>query len=102
MKKKKINYLKILANAGEVFFVTLGGIATTNAIFKIDIPLEAFLVMASIPALIQAGINFCHEVGKAAEESDAPNKLGVIKTQIAKVNWKKRLHVATGYFGVFN
>ena len=101
LTKRKINYLKILANAGEVFFATFAGVATADALFKINIPYEQFLFIAAIPALLQAGINFCHELGESARESE-PAANPNAKTRIVSIGLKRKLYNATGYFGVFS
>jgi len=88
---RKINFRRILANSLEVFFVTIAGIATANALMDMNLKPETLVIAAVIPALLQFGICFTHEWGKAEEEGNRkPKKIPDLnlKAKVSKINWK--------------
>ena len=66
----KVNFRKILANAGGVFFSTLAGIFTADSIANLNLTLNELLLVAVLPAGIQAGLVFFNQWHKAEEDSD--------------------------------
>jgi hypothetical protein len=72
LSKKKINFRKIVANSLEMFFASLLGFLTADAIMGLTAPIEVFVAAALVPAFIQFAFTFCHEWGKA-EPGDCSN-----------------------------
>jgi len=66
----KVNFRKILANAGGVFFSTLAGIFTADSIANLNLTLNELLLVAILPAGIQAGLVFFNQWHKAEEDSE--------------------------------
>jgi hypothetical protein len=68
--KIRLNWLKILGNAGVAFFSVLAGTLTVNALCSGKIPLGTLLLAALISASIQAGLVFFKELARAAERKN--------------------------------
>ena len=84
---KKINYKKILANAGFSFFTTLAGLISADALLNINIPITDFLFVALIPAAIQFGLAFCKEWEKAERDAETCETKKIRKTRIVDTHW---------------
>lgn len=72
MSGRRINWLKVGANAGVAFFSVLAGTLTVNAICDAKVPLGLLLLAAVFSGLIQAGLAFCKELAKAAGGRGGP------------------------------
>jgi len=66
----KVNFRKIIANAGGVFFSTLAGVFTADSIANLSLTLNELLLVAILPAGIQAGLVFFNQWMKAEEDSE--------------------------------
>lgn len=72
MSGRRINWLKVGANAGVAFFSVLAGTLTVNAICDAKVPLGLLILAAVFSGLIQAGLAFCKELAKAAGGRGGP------------------------------
>ena len=63
----KVNFRKIIANAGGVFFSTLAGVFTADSIASLSLTLNELLLVAILPAGIQAGLVFFNQWMKEEE-----------------------------------
>lgn len=82
----KIRIGKIIANAGEAFFVTLAGVLTVDALASLEIETHLMLITALVPATIQFGLTFCREWAKAEEgKSTSINPIIPAKIKLAKI-----------------
>ena len=67
---KQVNFRRIFANAGMVFFSTLAGIVTADSIMDLALDINQLFMVAIFPALIQAGLAFFTEWKRAEEEAE--------------------------------
>lgn len=81
----KIRFGKIVANAGEAFFVTLAGVLTVDSLANLEVPPHLLLITALVPGIIQFGLTFCREWAKAEEDVVAPVNPGTPKTKLTNV-----------------
>lgn len=82
----KIRVGKIIANAGEAFFVTLAGVLTVDALAQIGLEPYQLVITALVPAIIQFGLSFCREWAKAEEgNSTSINPVIPAKIKLVKV-----------------
>lgn len=83
---KKVNFRKILANAGTVFFTVLTGITTSDIFLDLNLDIYQKISVAVVPAIIQAGLVFFSEWYKAEQEDESDDNPDVPVDYISILN----------------
>ena len=83
----KVNFRKIIANSGGVFFSTLAGVFTADSITNLNLTLNELLLVAVLPAAIQAGLVFFNQWHK--EEEDSEKETGVVNIPVSCIKKNK-------------
>jgi len=70
MAKHRINWLKVAANSGYIFFWMLVGFFSADTMFNLHIPFWEYVKVCTLIAFVNAGAVFCLELRTEAEDQD--------------------------------
>lgn len=85
MASHPINWLKIVANSGYMFFWMLVGFFTADTLFNLQIPFWEYVNICALIAFVNAGAVFCLELRNEAEDVEVKAELQEIAQKEEKV-----------------
>lgn len=88
----RLDWLKILANTGFTFFVTLASICTFSYLVKSELPLSFIITVTIVVALIQGGVAFFKSLIDVINEHENFKEDKELKTVPKIEKRKKKFH----------